>query len=87
MTRREFILIVFHFYWKFHLHRKHLLMRRGSHLSTLLFLLDPTFISSSFIPTEDKIYFFFSEEGREYDFIEKFTVSRIAQVCTVSQPC
>ncbi|TSK28309.1 Semaphorin-4B [Bagarius yarrelli] len=43
---------------------------------------DPTFISSTYIPTEEKVYFFFSEMGREYDFIDKFTVSRIAQVCT-----
>ncbi|XP_055732436.1 semaphorin-4A isoform X3 [Salvelinus fontinalis] len=43
---------------------------------------DPTFISSNFVPSEEKIYFFFSEVGREYDFINKFTVSRIAQVCT-----
>ncbi|XP_062342956.1 semaphorin-4A [Osmerus eperlanus] len=62
-------------------------LSEGSHVDlklddTLGWLEDPTFISSSFIPSEDKIYFFFSEEGREYDFIEKFTVSRIAQVCT-----
>lgn len=44
---------------------------------------DPTFISSTYIPNEEKVYFFFSEMGREYDFIDKFTVSRVAQVCTV----
>lgn len=49
---------------------------------TLGWLEDPTFISSNFIPSEEKVYFFFSEIGREYDFINKFTVSRIAQVCT-----
>ncbi|KAJ8335213.1 hypothetical protein SKAU_G00408520 [Synaphobranchus kaupii] len=49
---------------------------------TLGWLEDPTFISAAFIPGHEKVYFFFSEEGREYDFIEKFTVSRIAQVCT-----
>ncbi|XP_046699721.1 semaphorin-4A isoform X2 [Silurus meridionalis] len=43
---------------------------------------DPTFISSAYIPSEEKVYFFFSEMGREYDFIERFTVSRVAQVCT-----
>lgn len=43
---------------------------------------DPTFISSSFIPDEEKIYFFFSEVGREYDFIDKFIVSRVSQICT-----
>ncbi|XP_066531311.1 semaphorin-4A-like isoform X2 [Hoplias malabaricus] len=49
---------------------------------TLGWLEEPTFISSAFIPSEEKVYFFFSETGREYDFIDKFTVSRIAQVCT-----
>ncbi|XP_053540044.1 semaphorin-4A isoform X1 [Ictalurus punctatus] len=43
---------------------------------------EPTFISSAHIPSEGKVYFFFSELGREYDFIDKFTVSRVAQVCT-----
>ncbi|XP_019905904.1 semaphorin-4A isoform X2 [Esox lucius] len=62
-------------------------LSEGSHIDlklddTLGWLEDPTFISSSFVPSEEKIYFFFSEVGREYDFIDKFTVSRIAQVCT-----
>ncbi|KAI3358468.1 hypothetical protein L3Q82_014704 [Scortum barcoo] len=48
---------------------------------TLGWLEDPTFISSSFIPDEGKIYFFFSEVGREYDFIDKFIVSRVSQIC------
>uniref|UniRef100_A0A672PJ03 Semaphorin-4A-like n=1 Tax=Sinocyclocheilus grahami TaxID=75366 RepID=A0A672PJ03_SINGR len=42
----------------------------------------PTFISSTYVPSEEKVYFFFSEIGKEYDFIDKFAVSRIAQVCT-----
>ncbi|XP_022073186.2 semaphorin-4A isoform X2 [Acanthochromis polyacanthus] len=49
---------------------------------TLGWLEDPTFISSTFLPDEGKIYFFFSEVGREYDFIDKFIVSRISQICT-----
>ncbi|XP_040928756.1 semaphorin-4A isoform X2 [Betta splendens] len=49
---------------------------------TLGWLEDPTFVSSTFIPDEEKIYFFFSEVGREYDFIDKFMVSRVAQICT-----
>uniref|UniRef100_A0A4W5QZ40 Sema domain-containing protein n=1 Tax=Hucho hucho TaxID=62062 RepID=A0A4W5QZ40_9TELE len=62
-------------------------LSEGSHVDlklddTLGWLEDPTFISSNFVPSEEKIYFFFSEVGREYDFIDKFTVSRIAQVCT-----
>ncbi|KAM6899512.1 LOW QUALITY PROTEIN: semaphorin-4A [Xenentodon cancila] len=48
---------------------------------TLGWLEDPTFISSSFIPEEEKVYFFFSEVGREYNFIEKFIVSRVSQIC------
>ncbi|XP_031727093.1 semaphorin-4B [Anarrhichthys ocellatus] len=48
---------------------------------TLGWLEDPTFIRSSFIPDEEKIYFFFSEVGREYDFIDKFIVSRVSQIC------
>uniref|UniRef100_A0A3P8SIW4 Sema domain-containing protein n=1 Tax=Amphiprion percula TaxID=161767 RepID=A0A3P8SIW4_AMPPE len=44
--------------------------------------LEPTFIRSTFLPDEGKIYFFFSEVGREYDFIDKFIVSRISQICT-----
>uniref|UniRef100_A0A8C5DAN2 Semaphorin-4A-like n=1 Tax=Gouania willdenowi TaxID=441366 RepID=A0A8C5DAN2_GOUWI len=48
---------------------------------TLGWLEDPTFIRASFVPHEEKIYFFFSEVGREYDFIDKFMVSRVSQVC------
>ncbi|XP_032392114.1 semaphorin-4A [Etheostoma spectabile] len=48
---------------------------------TLGWLEDPTFISSAFSPDDEKIYFFFSEVGREYDFIDKCIVSRVAQIC------
>ncbi|XP_014881502.1 semaphorin-4B isoform X2 [Poecilia latipinna] len=48
---------------------------------TLGWLEDPTFISSKFIPHEEKIYFFFSEVGREYNFVDKFIVSRVSQIC------
>ncbi len=37
-----------------------------------------------YVPSEEKVYFFFSEIGKEFDFIDKFTVPRVAQVCTVS---
>ncbi|XP_050992404.1 semaphorin-4A [Labeo rohita] len=62
-------------------------LSEGSHVDlklddTLGWLEDPTFISSAYVPTEEKVYFFFSEIGKEYDFIDKFTVSRVAQVCT-----
>ncbi|XP_017286193.1 semaphorin-4A isoform X2 [Kryptolebias marmoratus] len=49
---------------------------------TLGWLEDPTFIGSSFIPREEKIYFFFSEVAREYNFIDKLIVSRVSQICT-----
>ncbi|TNN54451.1 Semaphorin-4B [Liparis tanakae] len=48
---------------------------------TLGWLEDPTFISSTFIPDEEKIYFFFSEVGREYDFMDRCIVSRVSQIC------
>ncbi|XP_037552817.1 semaphorin-4B-like, partial [Nematolebias whitei] len=48
---------------------------------TLGWLEDPTFISSIFIPHEEKIFFFFSEVAREYNFIDKFIVSRVSQIC------
>ncbi|XP_030644317.1 semaphorin-4A [Chanos chanos] len=62
-------------------------LSEGSHVDLKLddtpgWLEEPTFISSAFVRGEEKVYFFFSEVGREYDFLEKFTVSRIAQVCT-----
>lgn len=49
---------------------------------TLGWLEDPTFVRSVFVPAEEKIYFFFSEVGREYDFIDRLLVSRVAQICT-----
>ncbi|KAK9957197.1 hypothetical protein ABG768_011461 [Culter alburnus] len=62
-------------------------LSEGSHVDlklddTLGWLEDPTFIRSMYAPSEEKVYFFFSEIGKEYDFIDKFTVSRVAQVCT-----
>ncbi|XP_068603583.1 semaphorin-4B-like [Brachionichthys hirsutus] len=62
-------------------------LSKGQHVDlklddTLGWLEDPTFISTSFIADEEKIYFFFSEVGREYDFVDKFIVSRVSQICT-----
>lgn len=63
---------------------------------------DPTFVGSSFIQEslpkgnavgdDDKIYFFFSEAGKEFDFFDNTIVSRIARVCkvraaSVKTPC
>ncbi|CAI5668478.1 unnamed protein product [Oreochromis niloticus] len=52
-------------------------------------LSDPEFVSSAFIeqsagnPTgdDDKIYFFFNEVAKEYDFYTKVKVPRVARVC------
>ncbi|XP_072543670.1 semaphorin-4F [Salminus brasiliensis] len=53
-------------------------------------LSDPEFVSSAFIqedeknnPTgeDDKIYFFFTEVAKEYDFYTKVKVPRVARVC------
>lgn len=61
-----------------------LMASRNMHYFLSYAISDPTFISSTYIHSEEKVYFFFSEIGKEYDFIDKFTVSRVAQVCTVS---
>ncbi|XP_041740635.2 semaphorin-4A-like, partial [Coregonus clupeaformis] len=42
---------------------------------------EPTFISSASDTSEGKVYFFFSEVGNEYSFLDEFKVSRVAQVC------
>lgn len=36
---------------------------------------------------DDKIYFFFSEAGKEFDFFDNTIVSRIARVCKVRHLC
>lgn len=58
------------------------------------FLSDPAFVGSAYIQEslpkgnlvgdDDKIYFFFSEAGKEFDFFDNTIVSRIARVCKVS---
>ncbi|KAG8516335.1 Semaphorin-4B, partial [Galemys pyrenaicus] len=50
---------------------------------------DPAFVASAFIPEsvgspqgdDDKIYFFFSETGQEFEFFENTIVPRVARVC------
>ncbi|KAM3873550.1 semaphorin-4A-like [Diretmus argenteus] len=49
--------------------------------SSVSLLQEPTFISSSFDPGEGKLYFFFSEVGKEYSFVDELRVARVAQVC------
>lgn len=56
-------------------------------------LSDPAFVGSAYIEEslpkgnlvgdDDKIYFFFSEAGKEFDFFDNTIVSRIARVCKV----
>lgn len=62
-------------------------------LLSLLFSTDPVFVGSAYIEEsqpignpvgdDDKIYFFFSEAGKEFDFFDNTIVSRIARVCKV----
>ncbi|XP_066210816.1 semaphorin-4B [Saccopteryx leptura] len=57
--------------------------------SSLNWLQDPAFVASAYIPEslgslqgdDDKIYFFFSETGQEFEFFENTIVSRIARIC------
>uniref|UniRef100_A0A8D2JA56 Sema domain-containing protein n=1 Tax=Varanus komodoensis TaxID=61221 RepID=A0A8D2JA56_VARKO len=45
---------------------------------------DASFVASFNIPTppdDEKVYFFFEETAKEFDFFEKLTVSRVARVC------
>ncbi|XP_055969894.1 semaphorin-4B [Sorex fumeus] len=57
--------------------------------SSLNWLQDPAFVASAYIPEslgsalgdDDKIYFFFSEIGREFEFFEDTVVSRVARIC------
>ncbi|KAJ8003298.1 hypothetical protein DPEC_G00167970 [Dallia pectoralis] len=59
--------------------------------NSLNWLQDPTFVGSAYIQEslpkgnpvgdDDKIYFFFSEAGKEFDFFDNTIVSRIARVC------
>lgn len=59
--------------------------------SSLNWLQDPAFVASAYIPEslgslqgdDDKIYFFFSETGQEFEFFENTIVSRIARICKV----
>ncbi|XP_075414104.1 semaphorin-4B [Tenrec ecaudatus] len=57
--------------------------------SSLNWLQDPGFVASAYVPEslgslkgdDDKIYFFFSETGQEFEFFENTIVSRIARIC------
>ncbi|XP_061439785.1 semaphorin-4F [Rhineura floridana] len=54
--------------------------------TSVTWLNDPEFVASAFLresenSEDDKIYFFFTETAREYDFYEKVKVTRVARVC------
>uniref|UniRef100_A0A673ASJ3 Sema domain-containing protein n=1 Tax=Sphaeramia orbicularis TaxID=375764 RepID=A0A673ASJ3_9TELE len=49
--------------------------------SSVSFLEEPTFVSSSSDATERKLYFFFTEVGKEFSFVNKLQIARVAQVC------
>ncbi|XP_077424268.1 semaphorin-4B-like [Vanacampus margaritifer] len=69
-------------------------LSQGTALKTensLNWLQDPAFVGSAYVREsrpegnpvgdDDKIYFFFSEAGKEFDFFDNTVVSRIARVC------
>lgn len=45
---------------------------------------EPTFVSSSLDPAEGKLYFFFSEVGKEFSYVDDLKTARVAQVCKVT---
>ncbi|KAL8206399.1 UNVERIFIED_CONTAM: hypothetical protein K2H54_002216 [Gekko kuhli] len=54
--------------------------------TSVAWLNDPEFVASAFVresqsSDDDKIYFFFTETAREFDFYEKVKVARVARVC------
>ncbi|XP_070768446.1 semaphorin-4A-like [Enoplosus armatus] len=42
---------------------------------------EPTFVSSSSDPSERKLYFFFNEVGKEFNYVDELRIARVAQVC------
>ncbi|KAM6995523.1 semaphorin-4A-like [Tautogolabrus adspersus] len=51
-------------------------------LDSLISLLqEPTFVSSSLDLSDRKLYFFFSEVGKEFRFVDELQIARVAQVC------
>lgn len=49
--------------------------------SSISFLEEPTFVSSASDASERKLYFFFTEVGKEFSFVNKLQIARVAQVC------
>ncbi|XP_018534337.1 LOW QUALITY PROTEIN: semaphorin-4B-like [Lates calcarifer] len=44
-------------------------------------LQEPTFVSTASDPAGEKLYFFFSEVGKEFSFVDELKIARVAQVC------
>lgn len=44
---------------------------------------EPKFVTSWLDPFDRKLYFFFSEVGKEFSFVNKLRIARVAQVCKV----
>ncbi|MGH0128024.1 UNVERIFIED_CONTAM: hypothetical protein FKN15_077318 [Acipenser sinensis] len=57
--------------------------------TSMLWLNEPEFVSSAFVPEsqdssdgdDDKIYFFFTETAKEFEFYTKVKVPRVARIC------
>ncbi|XP_032413717.1 semaphorin-4B-like [Xiphophorus hellerii] len=49
--------------------------------SSISLLEDPRFVSVSVDPAGQKLYFFFSEIGKEFSFVDQIQIPRVAQVC------
>lgn len=45
---------------------------------------EPVFVSSLLDPSDRKVYFFFSEVGKEFSFTDELKITRVAQVCKVT---
>lgn len=49
--------------------------------SSVNLLEEPKFVGSSLDPADKKLYFFFSEVGKEFNFVDELRIARVAQVC------
>uniref|UniRef100_A0A096M1J0 Semaphorin-4B-like n=1 Tax=Poecilia formosa TaxID=48698 RepID=A0A096M1J0_POEFO len=50
-------------------------------LDSISLLQEPRFVSVSLDPAGQKLYFFFSEIEKEFSFVDKLQIPRVAQVC------
>ncbi|KAM3613459.1 uncharacterized protein V6R79_000008 [Siganus canaliculatus] len=42
---------------------------------------EPTFVGSALDPADRKLYFFFTEVGKEFSYVDELRIARVAQVC------